>query len=511
MLNKAIRSFLVAGSLLSRVVLGAEPSPPLSDWAKSPEASYLATSAELKQWKGLKADAERQKFVALFWARRDPSPNKSPNVFRTEFEKRVEYTDRVFALSGTRGALTERGKFLILAGLPKNISVAPGTRTTAVSAIGTGENPPGTTIGENITTLIYEDTYLPPWAGVKVLNVVFSVEARRDNLLGPADARRIETLAGTKALVHPELTEVPLPGGTVAVSSATAKPGAPPAPAPATASISEGARVGLDAAILKGSHGAFTLLPLAYRDKGVRLMTQIYLEPSPSPSPVRVAWLVRGKDGKEASRTETAAEFKKTLNGTTLDHALPLPPGDYEVAFVLLDGAGAVTYSGMRSITIPPTSEEFASSPLLVSIADLPGDGAVADSPFLFAGRRFVGRGDGRIRSADGMSYFVRIYSPGVDPVTKKAFIKRKMRIVQKGRPPIDLPAEPDQPVAIKDGAAGEMAVLDLAGTVTEKNIGEYFQPGEYTFKMSLEDTVRKATIDVSSPFIVVAPGAAAK
>src|SRR5450755_552243 len=90
------------------------------DWKKSPEYEYLITDAETKEWKTVKTDAEAEKFIALFWARRNPDPKNPDNMFKLRFEKLVEYADKRFTLaSGKRGALTERGKLFILVGPPK--------------------------------------------------------------------------------------------------------------------------------------------------------------------------------------------------------------------------------------------------------------------------------------------------------------------------------------------------------------------------------------------------------
>jgi hypothetical protein len=222
---------------------------------------------------------------------------------------------------------------------------------------------------------------------------------------------------------------------------------------------------------------------------------------------VRAAWLVRGKDGKDAARAEQPAEPKSALKGVVVDRAIPLPAGDYDVAFVLLDAGGAVVSAARRSVVLAPASPELAASPLLLAVADLPAEGASVDAPFVVAGRRFVSRGDGRILTSDGLSYLVRLYGPGVDPATKKALIKRKISIQPKGGSPIDLPSAPDEPVSMSDGAAGGVTVLDLAGTVADGNIGEYFRPGEYTFRVILEDAVRKTKVEVSEALTIVARG----
>src|SRR6202521_4928605 len=68
------------------------------DWKKSPEYEYLITSPEEKEWKAVKTDADAEKFIAVFWARRNPDPKNPDNVFRQRFEALVKLADEDFTL-----------------------------------------------------------------------------------------------------------------------------------------------------------------------------------------------------------------------------------------------------------------------------------------------------------------------------------------------------------------------------------------------------------------------------
>lgn len=84
-------------------------------------AKWLMTSQEQKAWKNVKTDDEAIDFIDLFWARRDPTPETPRNENRLEFESRVAYADANFKEGNTRGALTERGRVLIVLGFPKSL------------------------------------------------------------------------------------------------------------------------------------------------------------------------------------------------------------------------------------------------------------------------------------------------------------------------------------------------------------------------------------------------------
>src|ERR1700686_5033913 len=98
----------------------AAMSPSLADWAKGP-VQFLMTNEEIAQWNALQSDADGNAFIALFWARRDPTPGTPANEFREDFQRRVTYADQNFSAANVRGALSDRGKALILFGPPTRV------------------------------------------------------------------------------------------------------------------------------------------------------------------------------------------------------------------------------------------------------------------------------------------------------------------------------------------------------------------------------------------------------
>ena len=104
------RTILSAFSLLLLSAVVAVPSlaalDKYKDWVRSPDSVYLATDDEKKEWKKIASDQDAEKFIALFWAKRDPDLKTPQNEFRERFEYLVKLADERFALGRTRGALT---------------------------------------------------------------------------------------------------------------------------------------------------------------------------------------------------------------------------------------------------------------------------------------------------------------------------------------------------------------------------------------------------------------------
>jgi len=116
----ALRSVAVIVLLALGASAVAALSPKYADWPKGPE-QWLMTRDDWRAWKNVKTDEEAEAFIALFWARRDPTPGTYLNEYRAEFEGRVEYADKNYKSErGKRGSLTEPGRVFVLLGSPKN-------------------------------------------------------------------------------------------------------------------------------------------------------------------------------------------------------------------------------------------------------------------------------------------------------------------------------------------------------------------------------------------------------
>ena len=76
------------------------------------------TDEEEDTWKDIDDDAaeEKQAFITAFWERRDPTPGTEDNEFREVWMARVNYSNRAFRGEGEPGWETDRGKFYLIYG-----------------------------------------------------------------------------------------------------------------------------------------------------------------------------------------------------------------------------------------------------------------------------------------------------------------------------------------------------------------------------------------------------------
>src|SRR5215471_12765477 len=88
------------------------------------DVSIIITEEEIRAFKALKTDEERDRFIESFWYRRDPDPDTPENEYKDQFYERKEYANEHFA-SGVPGWKTDRGRVYIKYGKPDEIEPHP--------------------------------------------------------------------------------------------------------------------------------------------------------------------------------------------------------------------------------------------------------------------------------------------------------------------------------------------------------------------------------------------------
>lgn len=102
-------------------------------WLKE-EVALLITPEEEKELMGLQSNPEKEKFIKIFWAKRDPSPGTRENEFMDEWYERLEYVQKTFTRGTSKGWRSDMGKVHLFfgppaetrAGQPRNLDRAVG-------------------------------------------------------------------------------------------------------------------------------------------------------------------------------------------------------------------------------------------------------------------------------------------------------------------------------------------------------------------------------------------------
>jgi len=85
------------------------------------DVNYIIADAEKAEYKKLKKDKEKEFFIKLFWAKRDPTPLTEKNEFKEEFYKRLAYVNKAFIYGYNRGIATDMGKVWLSFGQPARV------------------------------------------------------------------------------------------------------------------------------------------------------------------------------------------------------------------------------------------------------------------------------------------------------------------------------------------------------------------------------------------------------
>ena len=86
------------------------------NWMK--EVDLIITETEKAEFEKLKKDKDRETFIQLFWAKRDPTPRTEFNEFKEEHYRRLEYVEEHFMYGYNKGVQTDQGKVYVRLGNP---------------------------------------------------------------------------------------------------------------------------------------------------------------------------------------------------------------------------------------------------------------------------------------------------------------------------------------------------------------------------------------------------------
>lgn len=480
------------------------------NWSKSPEFTFLSTDPEQKDWKKITSDEEAERFVQLFWAKRDPDLKTAVNEFKVAFDQRMKEADEYFSLPRARGALTERGKLYVLVGPPTTLKRETGIKAPPTAPPGQipPPNDPGRSVGESIAYFIYEAAQLPDWAGVKSFTAQFIVEASSDFVAGgnAAAVKGLEVKARMVLLRNPGLKEPPHFRTAAEIEAEIRAAELAAAEAQKGPTLSAPVRQALEAMLPKEDVGALTVFPITVREGATRLQVQLFAPASAgAPGPdAKLAMLVKGKAGADAARLEEVTGFDPARGGFLAGRFFAVPPGEYTVAAAVFDASGKLVASAKRSVTVVAAGADFSLSPLVVASTFFPVAAGKSEEAFTLNGHHFATKG-GRLDPEDGLSFVIRVYNPAVDPASKTVRLSRVVKIKAKGAPAMDVPQPKDDPIPVPDSKEPSgILTVDVAAALIDGNLGEYLRTaGDYDLRVSITDEVSKKTAETSATFTV--------
>jgi GWxTD domain-containing protein len=530
-----LRTYLAALAVSALALNALALSAEYLDWGRGP-AQFLMTKEEAAKWKTITSDDDAKAFVALFWARRDPTADTPRNEYREEFERRVAAADKNFPSDKKRGALTDRGKILILFGQPKKIERSGGQRQSAMpgmpgapgSSSSTGDFASGGTDETEAAQIwSYEGDDARSLFGQARAPLRFvDRQGKSDFTLerGGPDVASAQRKAIERSLVQPNLTAAPNFSAAAAAPAAAAMP-VPDLPAPMPTELTTES---LKAAVTEmkdakanpwDKKGYVTWGEYVTADGKYFVPVQLYVPKSAGLSAsqsLTFFGVVQNEAGQNVAAFEEPAKLTVSKDDFFADRSLTaLPAGKYRGYFGLAENGKPVSMAS-ADMQLAGTLDKTASavSPLILSNNVYPlAEAQNPDDPHAFGGLKVVPKGDRTFQTSDELWYFVELRNPGLSEpaaaadgaaaavpgvVTPKIQIKIDVEGTDKAGNKIRRPAAPR-----------EVEAMELKGVPGHYGIGNAiplasFKPGEYTFNVKVIDTIKKASYTLSEKFTVI-------
>lgn len=547
------RAAIVLAGLAVASLLAAQLSKH-KDWARSPEA-YFLTAAEREEWSKIKTEEEAEKFIANYWAKRDPTPGTAANEFREGVARRIAAADEQFKTRRQKGSETVRGRLFVTLGSPSKVTQTRGTQEEPSTG---GDAPPTEALGANTVvtqTWIYErDKFDPSWqVGELRLRITIDPQRGSEDLLTTPAANQAIAKVAEHSIFNPSGSGATATAGAPATTPVVpAVSGTGPAAAPAAAAPPPGAPAAIPAAVRsilepllkeaaprKGEPSAsFFGGPFRTATGEPFYAFQLYLAGDKAPtSPVKFGGVVTSDSGQEIVSYWEDAALSDIKSGARQDKvfekSVAVPPGGYRAAFGLFPAAGGpalVSTSTTFRLEAKPT--EFEVSPLILSntLKALTKRPAPTD-PFVFGVEKPIHvepKGNLLFSKDEGLWYFYTVTNltvppasassapaappppvstpgaaaPAPTPAAPKPRVMTRLGVLRDGQPafaPFSGPAEL-QPLAANYYGSGSEIPLAT------------FPPGYYTLTLNLrdpnapKDSAAFKGVDRQEDFVVLNP-----
>jgi len=442
-------------------------------------AGFIATKAEKKSFEKLGSDAEAERFVELFWARRDPNLATAVNEFKVDFDLRVAAADAQYGGERGRGSMSDRGRTLIIMGRPFSI-----THQRPESMVDKIAGPEAEKRG-GIEVWTYRAEQVPESVKANEVYFVFA-ESRLGVNDYPLDrdarenarAMKLFAEAPERLLLHPDLKEVPrvglLAGSKVATSAELAVLAAEPRPWP------EGARVQTAQGVQSGS-----LFPLWIH---VRL-------PEAAPPAAQVVGRAVSAEGTDAGSFAAAARPVPVPGGRAYELSLPLGPGAWKVELALLGATAPVAVTTIAAELEKVPDDGGWISPVYWGAEVRQESQASLGDPFNVGGWHVIPQPGDRYRLQDTLSYFAILVRPGLSAERKPA-VETSMAVYLGGK-------------KLTETAPEAAELSQLPGEVwmfgSSLPLGAFPKPGEYRLDVTLHDSISGLRRMTSIPVTIAA------
>jgi len=497
---------LFAAVALFALAAGASAalSPEKAKWGDGP-VQFLMTKEEAAQWKTLQTDADADAFATVFWARRGGANAKADQ------EARWKYADEKFSIGNTKGSVSDRGRALVLFGVPSKVLRAGGDS-------GIKQAPPRQATAGRDTTIsdamvdpsavqqiwVYEGDAAQKIFGLPKVEIRF-IDARNKGDFKMDPPRFDFGAAAQKAvaamIVRPDIV-------TIADVNKPQQPVAPvAAPPPAPPAVKTAAyAAAIDAA--KGGKGVGSGMIASAEfvsPSGDYYAPVMLFVPRSSGVAADAAdtlfWAVDDAAGKRIMAGEEPAKLTASHGDLFIDRTMTVPAAGKYTVTIGLGKAGAPVVVASNALDFNPIGKDASGTSKLIlsdNIYELT-EAAPEKAPFAFGKLKIVPKVDAVFTNKDDLNYFVEINNPGIDTATNLPKLQMGIELLSKGQTVSRLPLSEAAvgPLSGKPGP-GHYALSDA---IPLSKMSKPLPAGDYTMKMKIVDTVTKQSYSLEQSF----------
>ncbi|MCP5116458.1 MAG: GWxTD domain-containing protein [bacterium] len=505
--------------------LRQELERPFRKWLRE-DVGYIISNEERASWKKLQTAEEMEQFIEQFWLRRDPTPDTNENEFKEEHYRRIAYANERYA-SGIPGWKADRGRIYITFGPPDEIESHPsggnyqrpyeeggGTTSTYPFEIwryrwleGVGsdiliEFVDPTMTGEYRMTMdpSEKDALLHvPGAGLTMLEELGLAD--KADRFSRTDGTRLGT--GDQPLSH-RMSQFE----RLRIFAALQKP--PPVKFK-----------DLEAAV--NSTIKFNLLPMEARADFMRMtsstiMTNITLqfkrndlqfedEEGVSKAIVNIYARISSMSRRVVNVFEdvvtvgpipTSMLAEATRGSSIYQKSVPLPPGTYRLNVVAKDIVGGNMNNYEMALRVPYfEDDEFGmSSVVLADVIEKVPTRSIGTGQFVIGTSKVRPRIGEQFKRNEKMGIYFQVYNFEATEDTRKPKGTIEYEVVKNGDDSTIF--EFSEEIASIEGASASQTIVEKVLPL------QSLEPGEYTLRMKVTDTVRGETLTPEATFTVI-------
>jgi GWxTD domain-containing protein len=466
--------------------------------------------------------------------------SRSSGLAATRRPARRATNSKNFATDKKRGAVTDRGKVLILFGQPKKIERTGGERQGAMPGAGgtssstlTNAADPFSTGGSDENTAgqlwTYEGDEARALFGQARAPLRFVDRNGKSEYTlerGGPDVGSAQQKAITRSLTQPNLTVAP----TFTAAAPPPMPEAMPIAGIPVPVQTELTTESLKAAVAEMkadaknpyANKAFATWGEYVTSEGEYFVpVQLYVPQSAGLDANRdltFFGVVQDETGRNVLAFEDPVKLTASKEDFFVDRSLTgIPAGKYRGVFGLAENGKPLSLVS-SDMTLAGTLDKDATSvsPLILSnnVYALP-QAQRADDPNSFGGLKVVPKGDRAFRTSDDLWYFVELRNPGLPEAPVSTDATAPAAAASPVAPKIQVKIDVDGVETVggrkvkRPAPPREIEAVEIKGVPGHYGIGNAipltsFKPGEYTFTVKVIDTIKKTSYNLKENFTVV-------